>query len=75
MYFNRRKKELHLILLKEEDKKFSIIFLNVIGFEMTSCDFWGSSPRILDFEYAEPKDTSLIPKLFEKKKMIILFAH
>ncbi len=67
--FNRTEKRLHLSVLKEEynNKRFSIDFLNVIGFEMTSCDFWGSSPYILDFEYVEHNDNKIIPKLFEKK--------
>ena len=34
---------------------------------MTACDFWGHSPHILDFEYVERKNNTLIPKLFEKK--------
>ena len=69
-YFNRMKKKLHLTILKERNfnnKRFSIDFLNVIGFEMTSCDFWGSSPHILDFEYVKKNNTTIIPKLFEKK--------
>lgn len=65
--FHRMKKKLHLSIYNESKKKRrSIVFLNVIGFEMTSCDFWGSSPHILDFEYVEPKDHTLIPKLFDK---------
>lgn len=68
--FNRTEKKLHLLILKVEEfgsKRFSIDFLHVIGFEMTSCDFWGSSPHILDFEYVEKNDNVIIPKLFEIK--------
>lgn len=68
--FNRTEKKLHLTILKEEEfnnKRFSIDFLHVIGFEMTSCDFWGSSPHILDFEYVEHNNNTIIPKLFERK--------
>lgn len=68
--FNRIEKKLHLSILKEEkhnNKRFSIDFLHVIGFEMTSCDFWGASPYILDFEYVEYNDNTLISKLFDKK--------
>ena len=68
--FNRTEKKLHLSILKFEgfgSKRFSIDFLHVIGFEMTSCDFWGSSPHILDFEYVEKNDNVIIPKLFEIK--------
>ena len=65
--FHRMKKKLHLSIYNESNKKRrSIVFLNVIGFEMTSCDFWFSFPHILDFEYVEPKDHTLIPKLFDK---------
>lgn len=70
MLFNRTEKKLHLSILKAEEshKIFCIDFLNVIGFEMTSCDFWGASPHILDFEYVEECDNIIIPKLFEQKK-------
>lgn len=69
-YFNRTEKKLHLTILKETElnnKRFSIDFLNVICFEMTSCDFWGTSPYILDFEYVEQNENSLISKLFKRK--------
>ena len=67
--FHRMKKKLHLSIYNESNKKRrSIVFLNVIGFEMTSCDFWGASPHILDFEYVEEFDNIIIPKLFEQKK-------
>ncbi len=69
-YFNRMEKKLNLTILKDEvlsNKKFSIDFLHVIGFEMTACDFWGSSPHILDFEYVEHSHNTIIPKLFEMK--------
>lgn len=68
--FNRAEKKLHLLILKDckfDDERFSIDFLNVIGFEMTSCDFWGISPHILDFEYVEKNDNTIIPKLFKIK--------
>ena len=66
--FHRAEKKLHLSILKElNNKRISIDFLNVIGFEMTSCDFWGSSPYIFDFEYVEDRDNTIIPKLFDKK--------
>ena len=68
--FNRAEKKLHLSIIKEEKFnriRFSIEFLNVIGFEMTSCDFWGRSPHILDFEYVEKDNAIIISKLFEMK--------
>ncbi len=68
--FFRTEKRLHLSILDEKSdcNSFSIDFLQVIGFEMTSCDFWGSSPYILDFEYVEKSNTTVIPQLFEIKK-------
>ena len=68
--FNRAEKKLHLSIVKEEkfnSVRFSIDFLNVIGFEMTSCDFWDRSPRILDFEYVEKDNAIIISKVFEMK--------
>lgn len=46
---------------------YRIEFIDVIGFEMSSCDFWGASECILDFEYIEDFDKRvIIPKLMEK---------
>lgn len=69
--FNRPQKHLVLsaIECKENGKRFAINFLQVIGFEMTSCDFWGCSPHIFDFEYVIPSRQELIPRLFETKSM------
>ena len=68
MIFHRDKKSLHLSLAKiwPVEYKYSIDFFQVIGFEMTSCDFWGADSRILDFEYVS--NGILIPKLFSKKE-------
>ena len=69
LWFNREGKQLHLLILKTEIyKSYTIDFFRVIGFEMTACDFWGRAPHILDFEYVERKNNTLIPKLFEKKE-------
>ena len=69
--FDRNEKKLHLAILKEwvpGNKKGSIDFLNVMGFEMTCCDFWGTSPHILDFEYVEQNNANFtfISRLLEK---------
>lgn len=66
--FYRLEKRIKLIIEKEldETRKYVIEFINVIGFECTSCDFWGHSPHILDFEYVEPKDRIIVPKMFKK---------
>lgn len=70
--FERSKKNLYLSITKRgiQGKDFIIEFVNVVGFELTSCDFWGTSPYILDFEYVEHCDRSILPKLFEEKKHI-----
>ena len=47
-------------------KIYLIEFFNVIGFEMTSCNFWGSSEYVLDFEYIEKNSRVIIPKLQKK---------
>lgn len=69
--FYRLEKRIKLIIEKEldETKKYIIEFIKVIGFEMTSCDFWGRSPHILEFEYVEVNDRIIIPKLFIKEKL------
>lgn len=67
--FIRHEKKLQLLMLREEMfKRYTVDFFRVIGFEMTACDFWGRAPHILDFEYVERKNNTLIPKLFEKKE-------
>ena len=49
------------------NKLYNIIFVDVIGFEMSSCDFWGISECVLDFEYVEPfEERTLVFKLTEK---------
>ena len=67
LIFHRNSKNLHLSLSKSwpTQEEYTIDFLQVIGFEMTSCDFWGASPHILDFEYVE--NGRLISKLFSKR--------
>lgn len=68
MTFRRDEKILHLSLAKTwpVEYGYSFDFFGVIGFEMTSCDFWGADSRILDFEYV-PKGT-LIPRLYLQRK-------
>ena len=48
-------------------KKERIIFSNMIGLEMVSCDFWGSSPHILDLETLPSSKQKLIKSLFQEK--------
>ncbi len=49
------------------ERKYCIQFINVIGFEATSCVFWGKSSNILDMEYMSPDEQTLLPKLYEIK--------
>jgi len=67
--FNRERKELCLYITRNSsERKYSILYSGVIGFNMTSCDFWGSSPRILDFEKTGREESTIISKLFSIKK-------
>lgn len=66
--FDRKHRKLRLIVEEyASDREFLINFMNVIGFDMTACDFWGASERILDFEYIEHNNRVLIPRLFDRK--------
>lgn len=68
--FDRASGVLTLFLQKDNGDNFTykINCINVIGFAITSCDFWGRSPHILDFEYAEYCDCKLLPKIYEMQK-------
>lgn len=68
MNFNWETKNLYIILANDTNKNdtYIIQFMNVIGFNMTSCNFWGISPYVLDFEYIEHKERTLIPKLYDE---------
>lgn len=70
MRFNFLEKKLHLSVLYFRDRshRYSVDFLDVIGFEMSSCDFLGGALRILDFEYVPPESQVLVPRLFNKKQ-------
>jgi len=65
--FNRNEKMLKLHLSKyNSSAEYTIEFANVIGFTMTSCDFWGASECVLDFEYVDKSERVIIPKLEEE---------
>lgn len=65
MHFDREKGELRVRLQKplEGDREYEIKFSNVIGVSISACNFWGRSPHVLDFEYVEPNEQVLFPKL------------
>lgn len=55
-----------LLFFSQEKGQYYVSFFGVIGFEMTSCDYWGASPHILDFELVESNECILISKLSAK---------
>lgn len=70
--FNRMEKKLTLLNLKYgtltgllDGDEYTVEFLNVIGFEMTACDFWGPSRRIYSFDLVPEYDLKIIPKMFK----------
>lgn len=65
LVFNRNHKEIILNLEDCNCNEYKIKFNNVIGFFMTSCDFWGESPRIFDFQLVDKDNNIIIPKMFE----------
>lgn len=46
--------------------EYKICFFNVLGFEMSSCDFWGESECLFDFEYVKQSERVIIPKLLKE---------
>ena len=70
MVFEHSNKELKVVIRKPENMQVEqkISFVNVVGFEMTSCDFWGKSSHILDFEYVPQDKRTLLPKLHSLNK-------
>ena len=68
--YQQNRNELILNLKKHYDssQKYVIRFIGVIGFDITSCNFWGYSECVLDFEYVISDERIIIPKL--KKKWI-----
>ena len=46
-------------------KHFKFKFCNVLGFEMLSCDFWGRSLRILDWQSANFTKSEIVPKFLK----------
>ena len=69
MEFVTKDKCLHLIMSKN-NQVFHLFFDRVMGFEMTNCCFWGTKfdGWILGVEYVEPKERTLLPKLFAEQK-------
>lgn len=70
MSFDRIKKELILKFEKytSREKTYHIKFFSVIGFRMTSADFWGESERVLGLELANEDEKIVIPEIIKKYK-------
>ena len=67
--FNRCNRTLELFISKhnnEESSTYVIKFAKTVGFEMTSCNYWGESSHILDFEYLERTHNVLLPRLYSR---------
>lgn len=72
-HFDRNNRNLRLIVKEfrsKDNREYLINFVNVIGFDMTACDFWGEDERILDFEYMECRDRVLMSRLLDRKNKI-----
>lgn len=61
--FNYQKKALYVFI---QNKNKIIEFHNVIGFDMTSCDYWGDDPFVFDWEYND--NFHLVEDLFVKNE-------
>ncbi len=73
MEYDRLSKKLKLKMEKHptgSGKYYYINFNDVVGFYMTSCDFWLSGECVFDFEYVNPEERVLIPQLESKWKEI-----
>ena len=70
LLYDKKTSTLKFSLSKSNDYEsmYEINYINVVAFEMTSCDYWGESPHILDFEYVEYSNCKLLPKLYEEQK-------
>ncbi len=66
--FDRISYKAILCLYSYKKHCYEITFHGVIGIEMTSCDFWGPSPHVLDFEFIETNNRILIPRLIAEEK-------
>lgn len=65
--FERERKCLILELVKfGSERSYKMIFNQVMGFKMTSCDFWGASQFVFDYVCVPPEEWVLIPELIEQ---------
>lgn len=69
--------KLTLLVMADNDEKneYTIVFTNVVGLELTSCDYWGRSPHVLDFEYVSYEKRTLLPRLLNAERDYPLSLH
>ena len=68
LVFNRKEHKLHLSLsTASKNDIYTINYLDVLGFEMSSCDFWGWSPHIYHFVSLKLEEYTIIPKLMKNE--------
>ena len=62
--FAYENKTLLLLLIGEhaEDASLEIRFNGVLGYEMTSCDFWGPSPHVFGWSLVPDNERALLPR-------------
>ena len=66
----RDKKELHLCTFDLLEVPVEIHFIDVLAITMTSCEFWGGSPYIFDFECLPPERQTLLPAILSEMKTL-----
>lgn len=59
---------IYLLNAETNKKNITITYLNVIAFTMIACDFWGSSPHILDWEFVKGEEQLLTNNIIETKE-------
>ena len=70
MQYNYIQNKITIRLINETspERKEIIEFYNVIGFDMVACDFWGTSPYVLDWESIEKENQKLVKKFLAEKQ-------
>lgn len=66
--YNNEERELNITYLDEwqDNKECNIIFIDVIGFKITSCNYWSNSPYISCIVPLQEYEYILMPELFKK---------
>lgn len=78
MFFDRVSQKLTLMFqpFDKSNDQYSIQFIDVKSFQMTSCNFWGiDSARVLDWEYIESNKRELSAKLISQWENTTLFGR